>query len=131
MITVTQPHADFHARCDSYVRISAADLAGPSGPFLSEITHPATARYPDTPVGWCELALFHQGRCEMSITADLETMSWITWDRPPRGDRTLPTAYTWVIEPANEGCQHKSANGLWCGRPSGHEGGHCFIVQEA
>jgi hypothetical protein len=129
---MTIDHADYHAQCGSYVRISVEDLNGPFGHALEEIEHPASAVYPGVYVGACELAAGHPGQCEMYVEGRQPTATekgggyWIVWQRPP-DSKTLPTKYAWVAQP--DYCEVTSPYGWSCSRPAAHDGGHTFTAE--
>lgn len=60
---------DFHAKCESYVRISIKDLNGKYGVYL-DTDHPDERSYPGVKVAACELAAGHQGECEMFVEGE-------------------------------------------------------------
>lgn len=127
-------HADYHARCSSYVRITEQDLNGPFGWFLQEVKHPLTEVYPGVSVGECDLAAGHPGPCEMFVDSlgqgELSTGHWIVWQRPThRAAATrydLAEEYQWVR--SRKFCDARSPYNWLCGRPAGHDGGHAFTV---
>jgi hypothetical protein len=123
-VTATPP-IDFHAQCESVVRISLKDLNGPFSYVWAD--HPAPGAYPGIKVASCELAIWHEGRCEMFVDrgGSPDRAHWIAWQTPPfLGD--VVTGYEWLTYPDH--CPANSPVGYGCNRYANHSGGHSYTV---
>lgn|GEM_PF-2813401 len=123
---------DFHARCESYVRISIKDLNGKYGVYL-DTDHPDQHNYPGVKVAACELAAGHPGECEMFVEGDGGHNGepyqghWLAWHHRSKYDE-LQSTYRWTSH--SECCQVQSPTGWHCNRYAKHRGGHAFIVED-
>ena len=88
---------DFHAQCESYVRISIKDLNGKFGVYL-DADHPNQHRYPGVKVAACQLAAEHPGECEMFVEGECREQYqgyWLAWHHRSKYDElqnTTPNA---------------------------------------
>lgn len=125
------PSVDFHAQCNSYVRISIKDLNGKYGVYLDH-QHPKQLRYPNVSVGVCELVAGHAGRCEMFVEGEGGSSQpyrghWLSWERRSEHDE-LQDTYRWDTYGAS--CLAQSPHGWYCNRYDGHAGGHAFNIED-
>ncbi len=123
---------DYHAQCQSHVRISIKDLNGRFGGELRLRTHPDTKKYPGVSVGTCQLAAGHPDRCEMFVDGTAGTTGpylgyWMTWEHRSRYDE-MQTEYRLDTYP--DCCQAQSPYGWHCVRYNNHPGGHAFTIED-
>jgi hypothetical protein len=121
---------DFHAQCESYVRISIKDLNGKYGVYL-DADHPDPGRYPGVKVAACELAAGHLGECEMFVEGEGGVGEpyeghWLAWHYRSKFDE-LQSVYRWTVHSAC--CPAQSPAGWHCNRYANHAGGHAFIIE--
>lgn len=122
---------DYHAQCDSLVRLSREDLTGPMGYVweFEENFHPASAVYPGVKVEDCERAAGHPGQCEAFIDTtgiqygEISRSHWLRWDRHPN----LAEHYAWLT--STDGCDATSPHGYHCVRPADHDEGHVYTCR--